>query len=162
MNSNTTLKLDLLSSHIEQLKSALFELKTTLEDEAISLKQTHQAETLMAIVQRKEQQFATVNQLQAQVAELTQPNTSVTELLNSDLFTTFPAPLQQQIHALNAIIQACFDLNTSNGVSIQILNTLNQHTLDLISGKSATKINLYDASGESKVTSGQQNSLGKA
>lgn len=162
MNSTIAPKFDLLASHINQLERALLELKNILQDEAQSLKQTHQAETLMTIVQRKEQQFAALNGLQAQISETTPSNMSLTELLNSPELATLPANLQHKIQSVMVIIQTCFDLNTSNGMSIQILNTLNQHTLDLISGKAATKINLYDASGESKVSLGQQTSLGQA
>ncbi|WP_127470428.1 flagellar export chaperone FlgN [Thiomicrorhabdus aquaedulcis] len=163
MNSNTAITLlDVFTSQIGQLKSALLEFKAVLDVEAQALKQINNIEKILHILKSKEQ---LQQQLAKQLSSLElciSPPMPVTQLLSDSIWPTLPTTLQQDLLQIEQLTQACFNLNAANGISIQILSTLNQHTLNLISGKSATQVNLYDAAGESKSTSSQQTTLGQA
>lgn len=80
----------------------------------------------------------------------------------SSKLAKLPEALQHDLQALAIISEQCQDLNQANGMAIQMLNNINQHALNLISGKSDPKVQLYGASGATTATSNTKTSLGKA
>lgn len=68
----------------------------------------------------------------------------------------------EALRALTDKIRQCYDLNQANGISIQALRNINQHTLDLITGKEK-EVKLYGSSGTTPSSSkGPGSHLGKA
>ncbi|QKI89592.1 flagellar export chaperone FlgN [Thiomicrorhabdus xiamenensis] len=70
--------------------------------------------------------------------------------------------ISEQLHALTAKIRQCYDLNQANGIAIQALKNINQHTLNLITGKEK-EVKLYGSSGAASSSGkGPGSHLGKA
>lgn len=152
-----------LPSHIVQFLSLLERFYNALLSESQALK-TNNSEQLSNILPSK-------NQLSEEISQLTQTielllktqQLSLTNLFNLPPPSKLPQPLQQNIERIVALSNQCHDLNQSNGISIKILKDLNQHTLNLISGKEASNVKLYSAKGEAKSSdSVHQKPLGKA
>jgi len=76
-------------------------------------------------------------------------------------FSSLSESIQNLVKSAINLTVECHDKNLANGMSIQILSNINQHALDLLSGKSEQDVKLYGASGE-KTSSSDQKSLGKA
>lgn len=164
MNSRpepTKFDVNLFSSQTESMTQILNQFldALSLETEAIKKNLTQQlldASSLKSdLANQIEEKTQTLNTI------LEKSNVTINYLSDSSIFSTLPIEIQNNSLALIELIQKCQDKNLANGMSIQMLSNINQHALDLISGKKKDDTNLYSSSGE-KTRSGHQSSLGKA
>lgn len=160
---NSIENIEQLPSHIVQFLSLLERFYNVLLSESQSLK-TNNSEKLSSLLPSKSQLSEEISQL-TQIIEslLKTQQLSLSHLFNLPPSSKLPHPLQQNIERIVALSNQCHDLNQSNGISIQILKNLNQHTLNLISGKEPSNVKLYSAKGEAKSSDSlHQKPLGKA
>ena len=152
-----------LPSQIAQFLSLLEHFYNTLLSESQALK-SNDSEQISNILPEKNQLSEEISQLtQTLESQLTRQQLTLASLFDSTLSSNLPQPLQQNIERIVTLSNQCHDLNQSNGISIQILKNLNQHTLNLISGKEPSNVKLYSAKGEAKSSgSTPQKPLGKA
>ena len=157
------LQIEQLPSHIVQFLALLEDFHNVLLSETQALK-SNNSDQLSKLLPSKSQLSEDIAQRTKTLESLlnTQQLT-LTNLFDSTLSENIPKPLQHNIEQIITLSNQCHDLNQSNGISIQILSNLNQHTLNLVSGKEPSNVKLYSAKGETK-SSGQtaQKPLGKA
>lgn len=164
MNSNldeVKFDLKLFSSQTESLLRLLKDFSELLDLEAESIKKNLADQILFTTANKQE----LADKLNSETIELNsnleKNNLNLTTLIQSPIFKTLPKELQQKTQSLLSLIQECHDKNLANGMTIQMLSNINQHALDLVSGKHKQDVKLYGSSGE-KTQSGNQSSLGKA
>ncbi len=152
-----------LPSHIVQFLSLLERFYNTLLSESKALK-INDSEQLSSVLPSKNQLSEDISQLTQTIESLLRTqNLSLAHLFDLSPSSKLSQPLQQNIERIVTLSNQCHDLNQSNGISIQILKNLNQHTLNLISGKEPSNVKLYSAKGEaSSSDSTHQKPLGKA
>lgn len=150
-----------LTSQVEELISLLDAFKTVLSQEEKAIKSAD-AEKLTKISQDKQTIAVSLNDTGLAIEEsLAGEATNLVDFSVTERFSELAKPLQDIIKkAINLTID-CHDKNLANGMSIKILSNINQHAIDLVSGKPQQEVKLYGSSGE-KTQSGQQTTLGKA
>ncbi|BCN92957.1 hypothetical protein THMIRHAM_07420 [Thiomicrorhabdus immobilis] len=153
--------LKLFSSQTESLLRLLKKFSEQLDLESESIRKNLADQILKTTANKQELADKLNSETSALNFNLEKSGLNLNTLVESQLFKTLPKDLQQQTQALISLVQECHDKNLANGMSIQMLSNINQHALDLISGKHKQDIKLYGSSGE-KTQSGNQSSLGKA
>lgn len=149
------------SSHAAELNRLLNTFSEKLDQEANAIKQ-NLPEDISAASNAKNELVNQLNTLSEKIdSALSQHDLNLNTLIESELFTTLPTALQEQIIQALELIEKCHDKNLANGMSIQMLSNINKHALDLIAGKPTEDVKLYGSSGEKTRSSGQS-SLGKA
>lgn len=152
------------ASHIEALEPLLRQFLAVLETEAEQLKHGD-ADALLAAIQPKAQLGDALESAFTQIAthlpSQDNPATSLMELAKSNAFAAVSPQLQQQVNRMVELIEDCHALNAANGIAIRILSNINQTSLQILSGHSGEKVDLYSASGE-RTTAKSHSSLGKA
>ncbi|MDX1353485.1 MAG: flagellar protein FlgN [Thiomicrorhabdus sp.] len=160
-NQTSELTINQLTSQIDELVHLLQAFSDILDSEAEHIKK-NQPEQLTDTTAIKSDM---ANQLSAATialeASLKPLNLNISTLIQSDAFKTFPPSTQAKVTELISMIEACHDKNLANGMSIQILSNINQHALDLLSGK-PQDVKLYGSSGEKTRAANKQSNLGKA
>lgn len=155
------LNLKQFSSQIVGLIHLLKQFSEILDQESDFIKK-NQADQLIHVTQSKQDLAERLNSLTNELDEtLANKSLKLISLVDSPSFALFSLEQQAEIKQLLVLIQQCHDKNLANGMSIQILSNINEHTLNLISGKHQQDVKLYGSSGE-KTTTGSQSTLGKA
>ncbi len=149
------------TSHISELTGLLTQFSTLLDNEAEAIK-TNDADALLENNHAKQSLSDQLNQCGNQIeSDLSCFETNLIDFSLNENFRTLTTSTQEIVkNAINLTVE-CHDKNLANGMSIQILSNINQHALDMLSGKSDKDVKLYGSSGE-KTQSGKQNTLGKA
>ncbi|MBN2647046.1 MAG: flagellar protein FlgN [Thiotrichales bacterium] len=131
-----------LTPHLEAFLGAL-------EQEATHLR-TGSAEQLQQISLQK-QRLAEEIERQRQLWGETYPEhpLELNSLLAFAQASALPPDLATQIQHLHSLIERCYQLNQTNGVTIQSLNNINQHLLQLYTGQTKTP-DLYTSRGATK------------
>ncbi len=151
-----------LTSLVADLTHLLESFFESLEAESKALKKydPEQLTLTSSIKQSKSEEVATVTSLLE--SNLNASQLTLSNLFDSDLSTKLPKALQQDIKRLALLSDRCQALNQANGMAILMLSNINEHALDLISGKESPNVKLYGASGVSTTSSKTKKSLGKA
>ena len=149
------------TSQIEELLHLLESFSATLDSESECIKKNLPDE-LLNIATLKGDLANQLNESTQAIELILQPfNLNIRTLSQSADFKSLNQDIQSKINNLTPLIESCHDKNLANGMSIQILSNINQHTLDLITGKQHD-VNLYGSSGEKTRASNKQSNLGKA
>lgn len=152
------------SSQIEVLNTLLHEFHQILQDESSLLKQPPSE----ALTANLEQKAATAQQVESELLTLEKilsphaNGASLMDLARNGAFAEISDSLQVQVEHFMKLSQACHDLNTSNGIAIQILSNINDFSIDLLTGKSTAEVKLYGSSGEKQLHTQSHSTLGKA
>lgn len=152
------------SSQIDVLKTLLHEFHKILQTESSMLKQPPSE----ALTQTLEKKAAAAQQLESALHTLEillKPHSngkSLMDLAKNNAFSAISDSLQVKVDDIMKLSQACHDMNTSNGIAIQILTNINEFSIDLLTGKSTAEVKLYGSSGEKQLHSKSQSTLGKA
>lgn len=152
------------SSQIDVLNRLLHDFHDILESESAHLKQPPSE----ALSRTLEQKSAVAQQLESElntIEELLKPhNNGATfiDLAKDNAFSSISDSLQVKVDRIIQLSQDCHDLNTSNGIAIQILSNINDFSIDLLTGKSSAEVKLYGSSGEKQLHNQNQSTLGKA
>ena len=84
------------------------------------------------------------------------------ELLDAiDLFPESQMDVKDRLTKINQLTNQCHDLNLANGISINILNNMNNFTLNLLSGRDPNS-KTYSAKGQKQEPATTGRALGKA
>lgn len=161
-HANSLQNIEPLTSQMVQFLSVLETFYKTLLSESQALKNnnTDQITDLLSIKRSLSEEISSLTQ---QIESfLSTQNLTLSTLFKPDFSSTLPKPLQKNIQQVIDLSNQCHDLNQSNGISIQILSNINQHTLNLISGKESPNIKLYGSTGETKTSNTSKAPLGKA
>jgi len=163
MNKISTVKnIEQLTSQIAQLVRLLESFHETLLAESLALK-SNNTDQITEVLPVKQQRSNDLTALTQKIdSELLSEQLSLSKLFSEELSTGLPDTLQKNIHQAIKLSELCHDLNQSNGISIQILGNINQHTIDLISGKGQSDVKLYGSSGEAQPSKSSKKTLGKA
>ncbi|VAW46766.1 hypothetical protein MNBD_GAMMA03-1642 [hydrothermal vent metagenome] len=161
-NSNSIQQIEQFTSQIVQFLTLLETFYQTLSSETQALK-TNNTEKISEIIPVK-------HQLSEQLSQKTQAIESLLQAETLTLATVFTPEFSSQLSSsLRAHIQKvielstqCQNLNQSNGISIQILSNINQHAINLVSGKETSNVKLYSASGETHRSTNTNPPIGKA
>lgn len=150
-----------LTSQVEELISSLDTFMEILTQEEAAIKNAD-ADNLTKVSLEKQNLAINLNKTGLAIEDCLAGNTTnLVDFSVTETFSKLSNPLQNKIkQAINLTVE-CHDKNLSNGMSIKILSNINQHAIDLVSGKPQQDIKLYGASGE-KTQTGKQTSLGKA
>lgn len=152
------------ASQIEALDQLLRQFLAVLETEAEQLKHGD-ADALMVALQPKAQLGdaleSAFTKITAQLPSQDNTAAALMELAKSNAFAAASPKLQQQVNRVVELIERCHALNAANGIAIRILSNINQTSLQILSGQSSDKVDLYSASGE-RTTAKSRSSLGKA
>jgi flagella synthesis protein FlgN len=155
------LDLTQLSSHLDALNGLLDAFESVLEQEAALLKD-HASEALHPILERKAQLAEQLDRQFQQLETLLPPASGhFADLVRNQAFARQAPKLQHQAETFLSRSQRCNDLNIANGISIQILNNINQVSIELMAGQTDNAPDLYGRSGQSK-SSKSSSTLGKA
>lgn len=152
---------NLLTSQVEELITSLDSFMAILTQEEAAIKAAD-ADQLTKVSHTKQELASNLNKTGLAIEDCLAGNTTnLVDFSVTDSFSELGKPLQAKIkQAINLTVE-CHDKNLSNGMSIKILSNINQHAIDLVSGKPQHEVKLYGSSGE-KTQSGNQTSLGKA
>lgn len=150
-----------LTSLIAQLIQLLNQFYKTLQLESAALKANSAEETSNLLPTKQQQSTDIAEVTQSLESALQEHNLTLSELFSSDRASKLPPEMQNDIQEIADLSTKCHDLNQANGMSIQILSNINQHVIDLLSGKPKPDVKLYGSSGETE-HSKAKNSLGKA
>ncbi len=150
-----------LRSHADEFLQSLEKFKALLTEEEKLLK-SNNIEDLTSLLEKKSHLSNKVDKT-FKLFNLShnQKNITLDQLIESKVFSTFSTHLQKQIKKIITIINQCYDLNLSNAMTVQILNNLNEVSLNLLKGQTNNTISSYGSTGE-KDTSKTKTSLGKA
>lgn len=160
-NKTSELHSKQFTSHIEELLHLLEKFSNILDSESDCIKK-NQPEKLLEVAAIKSDIANQLNISTKSIEIILKPlNLNITTLSQSNEFKALDQSVQSNLKTLVPKIAACQDKNLANGMSIQILSNINQHTLDLISGKQQD-VKLYGSSGEKTRTGNKQSNLGKA
>ncbi len=160
--ANHILQIEQLPSQMAQFLQLLDVFQQTLLSESQALKSnlTDQLATTLLTKEKLAEDISLLTQSIEALLKTKQLSLSV--LLSTQLPSNLPLSIQQDIQRLITLSNQCHDLNQANGISIQILNKINQHALNIISGQESPNIKLYDASGETQPPESIKKPLGKA
>ncbi|NPA71883.1 MAG: flagellar protein FlgN [Gammaproteobacteria bacterium] len=163
MNSPSSQPLnDRIPSLIAYLITCLQDFHSILAQESELLKSGF-PERITEIIEKKhthsERLLTSTQTLQS---TLLAENSSIESLLSQEAILAYPPELKAQINTFIELSEKCQDLNLANGMSIRMLTTINQHALDIASGKSTSGVKLYGSSGTTERSNNPQNTLGKA
>jgi len=164
MNSRiepTDFDINLVSSQTDSMTQVLNQFLNTLDLETEAIKKNLTQQLIDASSHKSDLANQIEEKNQTLNSMLEKSNVTLDSLPDSSIFNTLPTEIQNNTLALIKLIQKCHDKNLANGMSIQMLSNINQHALDLMSGKQKDDAKLYSSSGE-KTRSGYQSSLGKA
>lgn len=157
-----TINIVQFTSQTEELNRLLIEFSKILDEESSAIRSNH-TEELQSVLSQKQNTSEKLNTTSERVEKLlAQHSVNIISLTDSELFTTFPEQLKQNIVDIISLVQHCHDKNLANGMSIQALSTINKHALDLISGKNPQDVKLYGAKGEKTPHASSGTTLGKA
>ena len=149
------------TSQIEELLHLLESFSAILDSESECIKK-NQTDELLKIATLKSDLANQLNESTKTIELVLKPfDLNIKTLSQSAEFKSLDQAIQSKVNGLTPLIEACHDKNLANGMSIQILSNINQHTLDLITGKQHD-VNLYGSSGEKTRASNKQSNLGKA
>lgn len=149
------------SSQIEELVCLLDQFSNVLDTEAAFIKK-NLPDKLIENAQTKNEFANKLTNASNEIEKQLEPlNLSLVTLIDDPSFQTLNPNIQANITELKVKIEVCHDKNIANGISIQMLSNINQHALDLISGK-PQELKLYGSTGEKTNSSSSQSSLGKA
>jgi len=160
--TSQSLNIEQLTSQTAQLVGLLETFLDTLQSESSALK-SNNPDDINQILPIKEKLSEEVGQVTVQIEKSLSPHDlSLSELLSIERpFKLAPAS-EKNIQTIIELSQKCNDLNTANGIAIQILNNINQQTIQIISGQEQSNVKLYDAKGESSASGKNKQTLGKA
>lgn len=160
--ANSIQKIEELPSQIAQFLQLLESFKEALlsESQALKSNNTEQLSTTLSVKNELSEKISQLTQAIEQQLNTQQLTLSV--LLSPEISPDLPQTMQQNIQRLILLSNQCHDLNQANGISIQILNNINQHTLKILSGQESPNIKLYGARGKTQATKPTKNPLGKA
>ena len=156
------LKIEPLPSQIAQFLTLLEAFQSILQSESHALKSNHtdQLATTLSVKSELTEKISLLTQ--AIEKQLDTQSLTLSTLLSAKLPSNLPQSLQQNIQHLITLSNQCHDLNQANGISIQILNNINQHTLKILSGQESSNVKLYSASGETQTSESTKTPIGKA
>lgn len=144
----------ILLTEIEQQLSNFLEL---LETEKLAIRQSD-FDSLEKNTSEKSEQAKTLEITSEKLSTLL--HHPLSDLLeNPELIGV--ESLQQKLDKIRILSVSCHDLNQANGISIQILNNMNDYTLNLITGHDPNT-KLYGSKGETQKPKKTGNTLGKA
>ncbi|NPA72380.1 MAG: flagellar protein FlgN [Gammaproteobacteria bacterium] len=150
---------DRIPSLIAHLIVCLQDFLSILEQESNMLK-SGQPERITEILEQKQIHSDAISAATKTLqSTLSTENSSIEALLSKE--TNYPE-LNSQIESFITLSEKCQDLNLANGMTIKMLSTINQHALDIISGKPTSNVKLYGSSGTTENSNNPQNTLGKA
>jgi len=151
-----------LPSQIAKFIQLLESFQEALLSESQALK-SNQTELISTTSHIKSQLAEEVSLLTLSIEnQLNSKQLTLSLLLSTELPSTIPLAIQKNIQRLITLSNQCHDLNQANGISIKILNNINQHSLKILSGQESPSIKLYGASGETQTTDSTKSPLGKA
>jgi flagellar biosynthesis/type III secretory pathway chaperone len=155
-------QIERLPSQITQFLQLLESFLETLlaESEALRSNHTDQLSTTLSVKNALAEEISLLTQTIEK--QLNTQKLTLSVLLSSKPPSNLPLAMQQDIQCLITLSNQCHDLNQANGISIQVLNNINQHTLKILSGQESPNIKLYSARGETQTTQPSKNPLGKA
>lgn len=118
---------------LNQFAQSLQEFYDLLESEKQAIRGSDSTQ-LMSIAEQKDHLS---DQIETQFQALDSvEGFSFSELLQSDsIKSSYPQSIQRTLNEVESLIQACHDLNTANGMSLNILNNINRVSLEMLSGK---------------------------
>ncbi|VAW48560.1 hypothetical protein MNBD_GAMMA04-1372 [hydrothermal vent metagenome] len=160
--ANRIQTIEQLPSQMAQFLQLLDAFQQTLlsESEALKSNLTNQLATTLLTKEKLAKDISLLTQ--SIEARLKTKQLTLSVLLSTQLPSNLPLSMQQDIQHIITLSNQCHDLNQANGISIQILNNINQHALNTISGQEAPNIKLYSASGETQTPESIKKTLGKA
>lgn len=159
--SNTQFNSKQFTSQTATLTRLLNDFSNLLDQEAQAIKK-NDSEALIQASTAKQNLSIELDQATAELnLSLTPLSLNLADFTHHEKFSKLPVDVQNNVKSLISQIETCHDKNLANGMSIQILSNINQHALDLMSGKQGQDVKLYGSSGE-KTHSGDQKSFGKA
>ncbi|MCF6298361.1 MAG: flagellar protein FlgN [Thiomicrorhabdus sp.] len=160
--ANRIQKIEQLPSQIAQFLQLLETFHETLlsESQALKSNNTDQLSTTILVKSELTEKISLLTQ--SIENQLKTQQLSLSALLSSTLPSNLPQAMQQNIQRLILLSNQCHDLNQANGISIQILNNINQQTIKIISGQEPPNVKLYGATGETQTSASAKNPLGKA
>lgn len=137
---------------LKQLISQLDSFKSLLEQEAFVLK-SNETQALFEISQQKEALATQVEACYQQFIQKLSPDLafSLAEIIQLPLFNQFSPADQALANDALQLMEACHNLNLSNGMTIQALNNLNTSLLQMINGQDASA-KVYGAKGKTTNT----------
>lgn len=149
------------TSQIDVLLRLLDQFSLILDDESKNIK-SNDTDSLILTTDNKSKLASELNVATKQLEAILSPsNVTLSNITSSDLFKLISPQHQTKIQTFISKVESCHDKNLANGMSIQILSNINQHALDLISGK-PQDVKLYGSSGEKSRANTNQTTLGKA
>lgn len=155
------------SSQLSALENELGQFKHLLEQESDLLKHNNITD-LPEVALNKQDLSQKIETLVQSLNKTLQTNANDAalqhffDLISSDFVNNIPQELKQHIEQIKELTQACHDLNLANGMSIQILNNINEVSLSLFAGQGSNKESTYSAKGEKSSSNSPRSSLGKA
>ncbi|MDR9499341.1 MAG: flagellar protein FlgN [Hydrogenovibrio sp.] len=151
-----------LTDSLTALTAQLGAFYALLQQEADQLK-SDDPEALEKLSAKKADTLTALEQAHQTLTNLLTPDqdSSLQTLIESPVFTQLPKPLQNQLIKADQLAQKCYQLNLSNGMTIQALNNLNTGLISALVGQPGTS-QTYDPKGKKSAYSQGNNSLGKA
>jgi len=160
--ANAIQQIELLPSQIAQFVQQLESFLETLQSESQALK-SDQPDQLSSILSIKSVLAEEISRLTQTIEkQLNTQKLTLPDLLSSKRPSNLPQAMQHNIQQLITLSNQCHDLNQANGISIQVLNNINRHTLKILSGQEFSNVKLYGATGETQTSASTKNPLGKA
>ncbi len=150
-----------LTTYTNQLLESLAGFKTLLNEEKNLLKSNH-IEQLFSLLETKSQ-FSDELDKTFKLFTLSHNQKDITldQLIESEIYSSLSSDLQSKITDIIIEINKCYELNLSNAMAVQILNNINQVSLNILKGQTDIGTNSYGATGEKNIPK-TKTSLGKA
>ncbi|WP_019556754.1 flagellar protein FlgN [Thiomicrorhabdus arctica] len=151
-----------LTSLVAELIRLFERFYISLQTESEALKKNNSEQLILTSATKQEQLEEIATMTAALELSLKASKLTLSNLFELNTPTRLPKSLQEAGQKLVAISDQCQDLNQANGMTIQILSNINNHALNLISGKAQPNIQLYGSSGTTTTALKAKTSLGKA
>ena len=151
-----------LTDSLTALHAQLEAFYQLLKQETAQLK-SDDPDALAALAKQKADTLTSLEHTYQRMTGILSPDqdTGLQSLIDSPQFNQLPKVLQTKLTQADQLAQACYQLNLSNGMTIQALNNLNSGLISALVGQSGTS-QTYDTKGKKSAYSQGSNSLGKA